>query len=175
MNEKELPELPDEFLDPDEEAAFIETPVSPETGKPEIDISLPPSLPPSNSSKWSHSRMGRWKAMGCGCSIIILIFIGLSIYYGLKDTVWDSYEDVESRLQTEILVTVPEAERDRLVENIRAFDKMLRKQSDPYSLMGAFVQRGRSALEDLTVNPEEAEELNTFIEKVLKSPDEVSQ
>lgn len=173
MNEKDLPVLPDECLDPDEEASFLAAPVSPLTGKPEIDVSLLPSLPPSNSATWGHPRTGRWKAMGCGCSAMILIFIGITLYFGLKDTVWKTYEDVESRLQTEILVSVPAAERERLISNIKAFDHMLREQRDPYSLMGAFVRRGRMALDDLTVNAEEAEELNTFIEAALKSPDDL--
>jgi len=173
MNEKELPELPEEFLEPEEEARHPNTPASPLRGKPEIDVSLLPSLPPSNSATWGHSRAGRWKVMGCGCSAMILIFIGISLYLGLKDTVWESYEDIESRLQTEILVSVPKAERERLISNINAFDHMLREQRDPYGLMGAFVRRGRLALGDLTVNAEEADELNTFIEAALKSPGEI--
>lgn len=175
MNDTEIPTLPDEYIDPDEEL----TPPPPSTGNQpgkedgEIDVSLLPALPPPNSKAWDRSCTGRWKAMGCGCSALILVFVGITAYYSLRDTVWSNYEDTKHRLQSEMLISVPELERERLVRNLDAFDLMLNDQSDPYSLMGALVKRGRTALRDLTVNPEEAEELNKFLEAALASPNDI--
>ena len=174
MNEKDLPILPEECLDPEEGLTVTAAgPVSPLTGKAEVDLSRLPELPPPESPAWGRSRKGLWKAVGCGCSTLIVILAGIAIYYSLRETVWSSYEDLQYGLRSQLLDTVTTPQREVFLRNLEAFDHMLKAQSDPYTLMGAFVRQSRLALDDLTVNPEEVEQLDTFMETALKNPYEL--
>ena len=136
-------------------------------------IASPPSSIPAlrSSPAWRPARSGKWKAAGCGCGMLLVLLLGLSMYFSLRDTVWAGYEDSLSGLDASILTTVPAAEVERLHRNLRDFDLMVRKEKDPYPLIGAFVRKGRKVLEDGAVDAEETAGLNSFLENRLASPD----
>jgi len=102
--------------------------------------------------------------------MLLLFLLGLSMYFSLRDTVWAAYEDVLSGLDVSILHTVPAKDAGRLRRNLQAFDIMIRKEKDPYPLIGIFVRKGREALDDGAVDAEETGRLNHLLEKTLHTP-----
>jgi len=87
-----------------------------------------------------------------------------AVYSSLKGTVWGTYEKVRDAVERSVVVTVPEQEKGRLLADIEAFDRLLRKADDPYPAMGAFVNQGRQVLADGVVDGDEVRALSSFLE-----------
>ena len=110
---------------------------------------------------------GRWATIGCGLGIVVLIaalFTGSTL---MRKTVWAGYAGASQRVLAYVAGDVQPAERMRLKRNLDAFSVHLKKQDDPFPIMGEFQRRAREALEDRLVTRDEAEELNLFLEVQL--------
>lgn len=107
------------------------------------------------------------RTVGCGCGLLILIAAIVTAYLSLRQRVWSSYEAVRQGVERSILVEVGPEEKQRLVGNLRRFDRLIENADDPYPAIGRFVAAGREALADFVVEPEEAERLNRLLEEEL--------
>ena len=55
------------------------------TGRPTIDVSQLPELPPPESRMWSEGRRtGRLRSVGCGCALVSLVGTMVTAYLGLR-------------------------------------------------------------------------------------------
>lgn len=135
---------------------------------PRVDVSKLPALPPAGSTAWRGSRKsGRWRGFGCGCGLVVLGAAIITAYFGLRQRVWSSFDEVRHGLERSILLEVGPEEKQRLLENLSLFEKMISDSDDPYPAIGRFVAAGRKTLADFVVDPEEAERLNVLIEKEM--------
>ena len=140
----------------------------PGAGRPVIDPSQLPELPPPDSRAWrGSSNSGPWRGVGCGCALLILIASIITAYTGLRQKVWSSYDEVREGLKRSILTEVDPEEKQRLLENIADFEMMVAESDDPFPSIGRFVGVGRRVLADFVVEPDEAEELNLMLEEEL--------
>lgn len=134
----------------------------------DIDVSKLPALPPVGSKEWRGSRKsGRWRGVGCGCGLVVLIAAIITAYAGLRQKVWSSFDEVRHGLERSILVEVAPEEKQRLLENLRLYKTVVSDSDDPYPAIGRFVSAGREALADFVVDPDEAERINQLLEKEM--------
>jgi hypothetical protein len=113
------------------------------------------------------SAPGRWATIGCGLGIVVLIaalFTGSTL---MRKTVWAGYAGASQRVMAYVAGDVQPAERMRLKRNLDAFSVHLKKQDDPFPIMGEFQRLAREALEDRSVTRDEVEEINLFVEAQL--------
>jgi len=142
---------------------------SPAPAKPTVSLS-PELMVAGRAEKpaWkTGSAPGRWATIGCGLGIVVLIaalFTGSTL---MRKTVWAGYAGASQRVMAYVAGDVQPAERMRLKRNLDAFSAHLRKQDDPFPVMGEFQRLAREALEDRLVTRDEAEELNLFLEVQL--------
>ncbi len=142
--------------------------VSSDHETPEIDVWKLPSLPPAGSKAWRGSpRSGRLRGVGCGCGLLILIAAIVTAYLGLRQRVWSSYDEVREGLKLSILTEVGPEEKQRLLDNLELYERMIAESDDPFPSIGRFVGVARKALADFVVEPDEAEELNRLLEEEL--------
>jgi len=135
---------------------------------PGVDVWNLPDLPPAGSKAWrGASGSGRWRFVGCGCGLLILIAAIVTAYMGLRQKVWSSYDKVREGLKKSILAEVGPEEKQRLLGNIADFEMMVAESNDPFPSIGRFVGVGRKALADFVVEPDEADELNRMLEEEL--------
>ncbi len=150
------------------------TPV--ETGTDEAPDPKPsPTLSPelmaagrADKPAWkTGSASGRWATIGCGLGIVVLIaalFTGSTI---MRKTVWAGYAGASQRVMAYVAGDVQPAERMRLKRNLDAFSVHLKKQDDPFPVMGEFKRLAREALVDRSVTRGEVEEISLFVEAQL--------
>jgi hypothetical protein len=142
---------------------------SPAPAKPTVNLS-PELMLAGRQEKpaWkTGSAPGRWATIGCGLCIVVLIaalFTGSTI---MRKTVWAGYGGASQRVMAYVGGDVQPAERMRLKRNLDALSVHLRKQDDPFPVMGEFRRLAREALEDRLVTRDEVEELNLFVEAQL--------
>jgi len=113
------------------------------------------------------SAPGRWATIGCGLGIVVLIaalFTGSTL---MRKTVWAGYAGASQRVMAYVAGDVQPAERMRLKRNLDAFSVHLKKQDDPFPIMGEFQRLAREALEDRLVTRDEVDEFNLFVEAQL--------
>ena len=113
------------------------------------------------------SASGRWATIGCGLGIVVLIaalFTGSTI---MRKTVWAGYAGASQRVMAYVAGDVQPAERMRLKRNLDAFSVHLKKQDDPFPVMGEFKRLAREALVDRSVTRGEVEEISLFVEAQL--------
>ena len=113
------------------------------------------------------SAPGRWATIGCGLGIVVLIaalFTGSTL---MRKTVWAGYAGASQRVMAYVAGDVQPAERMRLKRNLDAFSVHLKKQDDPFPIMGEFQRLAREALEDRSVTRDEVDEFNLFVEAQL--------
>jgi len=134
-------------------------------------VSLSPELlsaGPADKPAWkSGSGPGRWATIGCGLGIVVLIaalFTGSTL---MRKTVWAGYAGASQRVMAYVAGDVQPAERMRLKRNLDAFSVYLRNHDDPFPIMGEFQRLAREALEDRSVDLDEVEEFNLFLETQL--------
>ncbi|MCK5377952.1 MAG: hypothetical protein KAJ78_01055 [Acidobacteria bacterium] len=138
------------------------------TKRPEIDISKLPALPPQGSRAWRGSRKSsRWRVVGCGCGVVILIAAMATAFLGLRQRVWSSFTKVRQGIERSILTEVGPEEKQRLRDNLDRFEAMVLESDDPFPAIGRFVRVGRKAMADFVVEPDEADELNRLLEQEL--------
>ncbi len=110
---------------------------------------------------------GRWATIGCGLGIVVLIAALLTGSTLMRRTVWAGFAGASNRLTAYVAGDVQPAERMRLKRNLDAFSVHLRNQDDPFPVMGEFQRLAREAVKDRSVNRDEVEELNLFLEAQL--------
>lgn len=134
----------------------------------QIDVSKLPALPPAGSASWrSSGKAGRWRGIGCGCSLVVLCAAMISAYLGLRQKVWSSFGQVRHGLERSIVVEVKPEEKERLLKNLGLFKTMVSDSDDPYAAIGRFVSAGREVLVDFVVDPDEVERLNQMLEEEM--------
>ena len=137
--------------------------------QPEVSLS-PELLAAGRADKaaWKSGKgPGRWATIGCGLGIVVLIaalFTGSTL---MRKTVWAGYAGASQRVMAYVAGDVQPAERMRLKRNLDAFSAHLRKQDDPFPVMGEFQRLAREALDDRLVTRDEVDELNLFLEVQL--------
>jgi len=122
---------------------------------------------PAKPAWKTGSAPGRWATIGCGLAIVVLIaalFTGSTL---MRRTVWAGYAGASQRVMAYVAGDVQPAERMRLKRNLEAFSVHLKKQDDPFPIMGEFQRLAREALEDRLVDRDEVEEFNLFLETQL--------
>lgn len=121
-----------------------------------------------SETTWAGDRRsGRWRGIGCGCALVVLVGVIVMAYVGLKGRVWSTYESVRAGVSTSILAEVGPEKKGELLERLDAFDRAVKEADDPYRPIGRFVAVGRRVLADLVIEKDEAEDLDQLLQKEL--------
>jgi hypothetical protein len=117
------------------------------------------------------------KGSGCGnriplygCIIgagllIAALMAGTSM---MRKTVWLNMDRGRRAVVQALPAELPPAERARTTRNLEHFHMVLKASKDPYPEMGEFMKMVRSALSDDRLEPDEIEELNLYLERVVE-------
>jgi len=117
------------------------------------------------------------KGSGCGnriplygCIIgagllIAALMAGTSM---MRKTVWLNMDRGRRAVVQALPADLPPAERARTTRNLEHFRAVLEASKDPFPVMGEFMKKVRSALSDDRLEPDEIEELNLYLEQVIK-------
>ena len=136
--------------------------------KPEIDVSLLPALPVHpRSQRVPGSNIGRWATFGCVAvmlMLVVLLVIGVNL---TKRTVWMAYARAQQRLVENLPPELESGEQMRTERNLQRYRARLEITPDPFSAMGDFLARVKTAFDDEVLSVEELSELNRFMEKSL--------
>jgi hypothetical protein len=113
--------------------------------------------------------LSRWATLGCGAGVVVLVAL-LAVGIGLtKRTASMAFERSQQRLMAAVEQRNQPPERLRTSRNIDRFRAQLRVTRDPYPLMGEFMKRVQEALADGSLDADEVEEFNQFLESHLPS------
>lgn len=144
----------------------VDDDATPAPTKPEASLS-PELLAAGRARKaaWNSGKgPGRWATIGCGLGIVVLIaalFAGSSL---MRKTVWVGFAGAQQRVVANLPGDLPPGERMRLKTNLDRFTAFLKKNDEPFPVMGEFQALVRETLEDQRVSLDEVEELNLFLE-----------
>ena len=116
---------------------------------------------------WKGGGKAGCKTWGCLAGVAVLLVLMAVGYSSLEETVWLAYEKRAEKLQTRFGFEVPNGDRDRLVENLRRFDRHLRSLDEPFPVMGEFSDLAADAMADDLVSVREVRELNRWIEEAV--------
>jgi hypothetical protein len=136
------------------------------------------SAPPEHVYEPRSQGEEDWKkGSGCGnriplygCIIgagllIAALMAGTSM---MRKTVWLNMDRGRRAVVQALPAELPPAERARTTRNLEHFRAVLEASKDPYPMMGEFMKRVRSALSDDRLEPDEIEELNLYLERVVE-------
>jgi hypothetical protein len=111
--------------------------------------------------------LSRWATLGCGAGVLVLVAL-LAVGIGLtKRTASMAFERSQQRLMAAVEQRNQPPERLRTSRNVDRFRAQLRVARDPYPMMGEFMKRVQEALDDGTLDADEVEEFNRFLESYL--------
>jgi hypothetical protein len=111
--------------------------------------------------------LSRWATLGCGAGVVVLVAL-LAVGIGLtKRTASMAFERSQQRLMAAVEQRNQPPERLRTSRNVERFKAQLRVARDPYPLMGEFMKRVQEVLDDGSLDADEVEEVNLFLESHL--------
>jgi hypothetical protein len=124
----------------------------------------------SRDRSWqSGGGLSRWATLGCGAGVVVLVAL-LAVGIGLtKRTASMAFERSQQRLMAAVEQRNQPPERLRTSRNMDRFRAQLAVARDPYPLMGEFMKRVQESLDDGTLDADEVEEFNRFLESHLPS------
>jgi hypothetical protein len=124
----------------------------------------------SRDRSWqSGGGLSRWATLGCGAGVVVLVAL-LAVGIGLtKRTASMAFERSQQRLMAAVEQRNQPPERLRTSRNMDRFRVQLAVARDPYPLMGEFMKRVQESLDDGTLDADEVEEFNRFLESHLLS------
>lgn len=124
-------------------------------------------VPPARWRGDGGSRTTRWATVGCGAGLLVLIGL-LAVGVALaKRTAWLALDQGQRRLMVAVERLNDPSARVRTARNIDRFRARLGAVRDPYPMIGEFLERVRSALEDDSLTAGELAELNGYLESKL--------
>jgi hypothetical protein len=157
------PLLPDEPETTAEESPPVDSPVrqdeaSPSSQTPEIQLPRIAPQRPSGCSQWGNA----------GCLIGLgLLIIALAAGYFTLDT---GFFLLVKRAQQQIWDNLPrdldQQQRTRTLNNLNRLSEKLKEADDPNYLIGEFLGKAATALEDQKLTHDEVETLNLYLESV---------
>jgi hypothetical protein len=150
----------------DEPAAEV-TPVDTDApATPELGL----ESPATGQESWREGSGCGSRVLLYGCIIAVALLIaalmtGTSM---IRRTVWLNMERGRSAVVQALPADLPPAERVRTTRNLEHFRAVLEASKDPYPMMGEFMKMVRAILADGRLEPDEVEELNLYLERVVE-------
>jgi hypothetical protein len=148
--------------------------VQPAEPRPEQQPEI--KLPPMTPAKSTPGCSSRWVTIGClavlGLMVVALVAGVISFDVGFLALVKRAQQQIWGNLPADL----DQQQRARTLNNLKAIGYKLKDEEDSY-LIGEFLGRAGTALEDRTLTAEEVEELNLYMESVITgaAPPEQSQ
>jgi hypothetical protein len=105
---------------------------------------------------------------GCIIAVALLIAALMTGTSMIRRTVWLNMERGRSAVVQALPADLPPAERVRTTRNLEHFRAVLEASKDPYPMMGEFMKMVRAILADGRLEPDEVEELNLYLERVVE-------
>jgi len=149
-------------------------PVTPagEKSAPQAQVAGEIFIPPSSTGQEA------WRSgSGCGprakiymmavavAGLVAILVVGLSV---LRRGVWVTMDQGRQAVVQNLPFDLPPAERQRTIENLDRFRRLLEASDDPYPIMGEFMTRVRAVLKDGRLTVDEVSGLNVYIERVIE-------
>jgi len=140
----------------------------------ETDAPATPELglesPATGKESWREgSGCGsRLSLYGCIIAVALLIAALMAGTSMMRRTVWLNMDRGRRAVVQALPGNLPPAERVRITRNLEHFRAVLEASKDPYPTMGEFMKKVRSALSDDQLEPDEVEELNLYLERVIE-------
>ena len=155
-----------------DDSPIIDEPVA-EAAPGETDAPATPELglesPATGKESWREgSGCGsRLSLYGCIIAVALLIAALMAGTSMMRRTVWLNMDRGRAAVVQALPADLPPAERARTTRNLERFRAVLEASKDPYPMMGEFMKMVRSAFSDDRLEPNEVEELNLFLERVV--------
>jgi hypothetical protein len=150
----------------DEPAAEV-TPVDTDApATPELGL----ESPATGKESWREgSGCGsRVSLYGCIIAVALLIAALMAGTSMMRRTVWLNMDRGRRAVVQALPGDLPPAERARTTRNLEHFRAVLEASKDPYPMMGEFMKMVRSAFSDDRLEPDEIEEFNLYLERVVE-------
>ena len=156
-----------------DEPPIIDEPVA-EVTPVETDAPATPELgielPATGKESWREgSGCGsRVSLYGCIIAVALLIAALMAGTSMMRRTVWLNMDRGRRAVVQALPGDLPPAERARTTRNLEHFRAVLEASKDPYPLMGEFMKKVHTAFSDQRLEPDEIEELNLYLERVIE-------
>ena len=156
-----------------DEPPIIDEPVA-EVAPVDTDAPATPELglesPATGKESWREgSGCGsRVSLYGCIIALALLIAALMAGTSMTRRTVWFNMDRGRRAVVQALPADLPPAERVRTTRNLEHFRAVLEASKDPYPMMGEFMKMVRSAFSDDRLEPDEIEELNLYLERVIE-------
>ncbi len=155
-----------------DEPPIIDEPVAGVTPA-DADAPAPPELVFEPSAKGKESWRGgsgcgsRLPLYGCIVGVALLIAALMAGTSMMRRTVWLNMDRGRRAVVQALPADLPPAERVRTTRNLEHFRAVLEASKDPFLVMGEFMTMVRSAFSDDRLEPDEVEDLNLYLERVV--------